>query len=189
MNVFNTDEDQRFLIPIPRIFYSFFHETLFPECTVCGKSLLDEGVSYFIEKAYRKGEVIFEYAMCDDCKDGMGGELSMESMMNIANYFMEHGDLIARRAELMQNFDNSVKPWVSECLFTGKLRSECEMYQLCAACEGRNLVVSFLPFMVSEDAIEDIQSLLSKETKESFDKFTREVLNPPVDLKNIPILI
>lgn len=189
MHLSNTDENQNFTIPIPRIFYSFFHEGMFPECSVCGKALLTDDSSYFIEKCFQKGEVIFEYAMCDDCRTGMGEELSLESMMNLAQYFMKHGDLLERRKSLINQFDNSVKPWVEECLFTGKLRTDCESYQICATCEGRNLVVSFFPFMVSWDAIEEIQGLLSKQTKESFDKFTREVLNPPVDLEHIPILI
>ncbi len=181
--------DQFFTIPIPRIFHSFFHEGMFPECSVCNKKLLVDEVSYFIEKAYQKGEVAFEYAMCDDCRMSMGEELSLESMMNLANYFMEHGDLIARRELLMDNFDNSVKPWINECLFTGKLRSECKSYQICAECDGENLVVSFLPFMISSEAIEEIQSLISKKTRDSFNGFIRDVLNPPVDFKDIPILI
>ena len=189
MNFTDIDESQSFTLPIPRIFYSFFHEAPFPECTACGRSLLEDGVEYFIEKAYQKGEVIFEYAMCNDCKMGMGEELSMESMMNLANYFLEHSELFDRRPHLMQRFDNSVKEWLEKCIFTGRRRNECDTYQICAECEGRNLIVSFLPFMVSGEAIEEVQGLLSKQTKESFDKFTKEVLNPPVDLKNIPILI
>ena len=189
MNITDIDESQSFSIPIPRIFYSFFHEAPFPECTACGKALLEDGVEYFIEKAYQNGEVIFEYAMCDECKSGMEEELSLESMMNLANYFMEHGDLIERRTHFMERFDNSVKEWLDECIFTSNKRSESETYQICAECEGRNLIVSFMPFMVSYEAIEEVQGLLSKQTKESFDKFTKEVLNPPVDLKNIPILI
>ena len=189
MDFTDLDNNQHFTIPIPRIFHSFFYEAPFPKCSVCGSSLLDEGVEYVIEKAYQKGEVIFEYAMCSDCREGVSEDISFESMMNLAHYFMEHGDMIERRGRLMQNFDNSIKEWIDECLFTGKKRSECENYQICAECEGRNLVVSFLPFMVSTEAIEEIQGLISKETKESFDRFTREVLNPPVDLKNIPIII
>ena len=182
-------EDQIFTIPIPRIFHSFFHEGMFPTCSVCEKNLLEDEVSYYIEKAYQRGEVAFEYAMCDECKMSMGEELSMESMMNLANYFMEHGDLLARREKLIADFDNNIKPWVNECLFTGKLRSECESYQICAECEGTNLVVSFLPFMISSDAVEEIQQLISKKTRDSFDGFVRDVLNPPVDFKDIPILI
>jgi len=183
-----SDDNQSFTIPIPRIFHSFFHEGMFHECTACSKQLLD-GASYFIEKAYRKGEVVFEYAMCDECRMGMGEEISFESMMNIADYFMSHANLMERKDCLLQNFDNTVKPWLEKCLFTEKPRIECESYQICAECEGRNLLVSFMPFMISEDATEEIQSLISKQTRESFDRFTKEVLNPPVDLKNIPILI
>jgi hypothetical protein len=90
-------EEQFFTIPIPRIFHSFFHEGMFPACSVCDKKLLEDGVSYFIEKAYQRGEVAFEYAMCDECRMSMGEDLSVESMLNLANYFMEHGDLLARR--------------------------------------------------------------------------------------------
>jgi hypothetical protein len=183
------DDNQSFTLPIPRIFYSFFHEGMFPECSVCSRPLLNDGTSYFIEKAYRKSEVIFEYAMCDECRSGMGEEISFESMMNLTEYFMEHGDLMLRRDRLMRNFDNSVKPWLDECLFTGEKRTEIDDYQICAECSGTNLVASFLPFMISGNATEEIQSLISKQTRESFDKFTREVLNPPVALKNIPILI
>jgi hypothetical protein len=43
--------------------------------------------------------------------------------------------------------------------------------------------------MISEDAVEEIQQLISKQTRESFDGFVRDVLNPPVDFKDIPILI
>jgi len=183
------DENQSFNIPIPRIFYSFFHEGMFPECTVCSKKLLNGKTSYFIEKAYQKGEVVFEYAMCEECRDEMSTEISSESLMNLADYFMKNGNLIERRATLLQNFDNTAKPWLEKCLFTEKKRSECESYQICAECEGRNLTLSFLPFMISETATEEIQSLISKQTRESFNRFTRDVLNPPVDLKNIPILI
>ena len=94
-----------------------------------------------------------------------------------------------RREELIQNFDNSVKPWLDECIFTGEKRLECSNYQICAECRGTNLIVSFLPLMVSFHATENIQQLMSKKTRESFDRFVREKLNPPVDFKDIPVLI
>lgn len=182
-------ENNNFTVPVPRIFHSFEKEGIFTNCTVCDSFLLEEGVSYFIEKAFKGNEVIFEYAMCDNCREGIEEEISLESMMNLGNYFMEHVDMYERYETLIHKFDNSVKPWVDKCLFTAKPRIECESYQICAACEGANLIVSFLPFMVSSDAAEEMQMLMSKKTRESFDGFIRDVLNPPVDFKDIPILI
>ena len=184
------DSDNRsFSVPIPRIFYSFFHEGMFPKCSVCETPLLKDGVSYYIEKAYNKGEVVFEYAMCNDCRSSMEDEISEESQVSIFNYFFEHMDVMQSHGELIENFDNSVKPWLASCLLTGTKREETESYQICAECEGSNLVVAFLPLMISSDATEEMQKLISKKTRESFDGFVRDVLNPPVDFHDIPMLI
>lgn len=188
MDFINTEESS-FLIPIPKIFYSFFHEGLFPNCTVCETPLLHDGVSYYIEKAYNKGEVVFEYAMCNDCRCSMEDAISEESQMAIFNYFFEHFDVMKEHADLISQFDNSVKPWVEKCLLSGRKRDEIDCYQICAECDGPNLVVSFLPFMISSEVTEEMQGLLSKKTKESFDGFVRDVLNPPVDFHDIPLLI
>lgn len=181
-------DDQNYSIPIPRIFYSFEHDGIFQHCTVCHNYLLENDVSYFIEKAYRGKEVVFEYAMCTECRDSMETELSMESMVNIGNYFIEHVNM-NYRAELLDNFDNNIKPWMDECIFTGAKRSESQDYQICAECQGTHLMVSFLPLMISSTAIEEIQELMSKKTRDSFDRFVRNSLNPPVDFKDIPVLI
>ena len=188
MQLINSDNNS-FNVPVPKIFYSFEKEGIFTNCSVCDSFLLEEGVSYFIEKAFKGTEVIFEYAMCDNCREGMGEEISLESMMNLGNYFMENVDMHERYETLIAQFDNSIKPWVEKCLFTEKQRGECESYQICALCEGSKLIVSFLPFMVSSGAAEEMQELMSKKTRESFDGFIRDVLNPPVDFKDIPVFI
>ena len=188
MDFIETDE-KSFLIPIPKIFHSFFHEGMFSRCSVCDISLLKEGVSYYIEKAYNKGEVVFEYAMCNECRVSMETYISEESQMAIFNYFFEHFDAMKEHAELLEKFDNSVKPWLETCLLTGRRRDETACYQICGECNGPSLVVSFLPFMISSEATEEMQGLLSKKTRENFDGFVREVLNPPVDFHDIPLLI
>ena len=189
MEFLNTNENQSFSVPIPRIFHSVFHRGMFPECSVCEAPLLKDGVSYFIEKAYRRGEVVFEYAMCSNCRSSIENEISDESQMAIFNYFFEHMDVMRSHGGLIDGFDNSVKPWLASCLLTGAKREEMESYQICAECEGANLIVSFLPLMISTSVTEEMQELLSKETRESFDSFVRDVLNLPVDFHDLPLLI
>lgn len=179
---------QQYSMPIPKIFHSVEHGGVFKYCSVCKIYLLDDEISYFIEKAFRGTEAVFEYAMCSNCRDSMETEVSMESMMNIGNYFLEHVN-ISYRKELMETFDNNIKPWLNECIFTGNQMNECQDYQICAECQGANIMISFFPLMISSQAVEEIQQLMSKKTKENFDRFVRDTLNPPVDFKDIPMLV
>jgi hypothetical protein len=43
--------------------------------------------------------------------------------------------------------------------------------------------------LVSSEATERIQKLLSKKTREGFGGFVRETLNPPVDFQDVPVLL
>ena len=142
-----------------------------------------------LEKIYQAREVIFEYAVCESCKSEMNGQISAESLVNLADYFMDHYQGFEQREPLLKTFDNSIHEWINECIFTGTLRSECQDFQLCAECAGDQLTVSFMPFMVSGHATEEIQSLLSEETQKSFRRFSQNVLNPPADVKNLPVFI
>ena len=180
---------ERFQVPIPRAFHSFELGGPFDKCMVCGRDILKDGTTYFIEKAYRSGEVVFEYAICDSCRGDANEMISFESMSNIGIYLMEHSDALARRSALLNSFDNSVVPWLDSCFFTGTERSECPDFQICAECLGDQLVVSLLPMLISQEAGETFQSLMSKQTRDNFDGFTRETLNPPVDYHAPPLLI
>jgi hypothetical protein len=180
---------ERFQVPLPTIFHSFEKESPFSECVACGRKLLVGGVTYFIEKAYRRGEVIFEYAICDSCRCAANEMISLESMSNLGAYLAENIESFMSRGELLEGFDNSVQPWLKKCFFTETPRETCENFQICAECDGPNLVVSLLPMMISEEAAEIFQSLMSKRTRESFGDFTRETLNPPADFHDIPLLV
>jgi len=178
-----------YTVPIPKIFHSFELDAPFEKCSACEAPLLGTGTPYFIEKAYKANEVIFEYAMCDECREGMGKEMSDESKANIELFFMENINMIERFGTLFHSFDNSIKPWLDRCVITGKQRSECEGFQICAQCENDQIIVALAPMMVSSEATEQIQKLLSKKTREGFDGFVKDTLNPPVDFQDVPMLL
>jgi hypothetical protein len=179
-------ELEEFSVPIPTCFFSTEHGTPFTSCTMCSTLLISNDINYFVEKYYRNHNIVFEYAICEQCKNSMSDGISNESMFNMSKYFMENVDIL-KRIHLLETFDNSIVPWMNNCIFTDRQRSNCSEYQLAAQCCGDQLIVSFLPFMVSMQATEEIQTLISKATKENFDKF-REKLNPPVNINDLVIV-
>ena len=177
---------EEFTVPIPTCFYSTELGTPFKACTMCSTVLIDSDINYFVEKYYRNHNVVFEYAICEQCKNSMSDEISDKSMFAMNKYFMENVDIM-NRILLLETFDNSIVPWLKNCIFTNRERSECGEYQLAAQCCGDQLIISVLPFMVSIQATEEIQSIISKKTKENFDKF-RKKINPPVDVNDLVIV-
>ena len=175
-------------VPIPTCFHSIELGGPFKSCTICKCDLLNSDKDYYIEKVFRDANVEFEYAICENCKSELSGKVSMKSMMNIGNYFMKNFDMESRIA-MINNFDNSIIPWIERCIFKGIARSNCRDYQLSSQCHNDQLIVSILPFMVSFEATKEIQETISKETKENFDKFVKEVLNPPSTLKDLPVIV
>ena len=91
--VFNVLQEFDFVpnfIPLPAVFHSFAEEGPFTKCTICNEFLLEDGNPYLIHKAFHRGEVIFEYAMCLHCRSKMQEELSAESLERINSYMDQY---------------------------------------------------------------------------------------------------
>lgn len=172
-------------VPIPKEFWSFADGEPFRACVVCGESLLaDGGRFYVIEKAYSKGEVVFEYAICLSCQQQLEAELSQQSIKLIAHYFDEHVDWSQIRGlrELSSSGKDAALSGLSRCLITGKQASECKEYHILTACFGGNLLES--PFLIGDEAVESIQKLVSRKTRDRLDGFVEEFLGLPPAVKN-----
>ncbi len=188
---FNYDE-------IPRIFRSFDSGKYLDKCIICEKNLMDENTHYMIEKAIKKYpgyntvDVIFEYAICLECAEEMRKTMSQESQQRITAYFDEHTDLFNRWLDFSQKDDFNIDDWLDNCLITGSKRDELEQYQVYAQCVGNQMIYSFFPFMISESAIEDMQELLSKKTRDEMDGFIDEHFGLPPEIRKLirdPILV
>jgi len=173
-------------IPIPPLFFSAQHGRPFDACVACERPLLVDGVSYLIEKAYRNGEVTFEYALCTACHANIAEDLSAESMQRIETHFEERVDLVDRSDALLEWADDDAEPWVETCILTKRRRRDCAEHQLLAECRGGELVLGVLPFMLSGAAMEDLFRLLSKKTRESLDDFTGRYLGMPPEFAEPP---
>ena len=178
-------------IPVPKTFHSFATGKPFGHCVVCEKSLLENGTQYVIEKALKKypgfeaQDVIYEYAMCIGCCTRMRETLSSESLLVIDQYFDARVNLIERRTRMLQSAGLNVEGWLSHCLLTGTPRQDLSEYQLYAHCDGPDMLFSYLPYVISTQALTDLSDLISAETKDILDDFIDEHFGLPPELKQL----
>ena len=151
-------------IPLPEIFWSFETGKPIEHCSLCGRDLMVAGTNYLIEKAFLKGETIFEHALCLGCYQKTHESLSEESRARINAYFSEHVDMDRRQEALMQEHGADHEKWIGHCLVKGFPVQEVEEYQLYGFCIDQDLVFSGAPYVLCGEVIEEILELLSPET-------------------------
>jgi hypothetical protein len=177
--------DRYNVIEIPKVFKTFISEEYFRNCIICDKYLLNNETEYVIEKVISSGYVELEYSMCLDCVEKMRQKMSKESMERINRYFEENFNFYARRYNLLVSQSSNINDYISSCLFKDKPVHELEEYQLLGYCRGDKMLLSVFPYVVSKDAIEEVQELLSVKTREELDDFTDRYFGLPPDLKEI----
>ena len=178
-------------IEIPPIFYCHATRKPFEECLVCKRNLLETDVQYVIEKAIRQyrgfsaKDVAYEYAICLECNTKIQNTLSDDSKKLINNYFSKKTDLAIRRQQLLKEKGTNVNAWLSNCLIYQTPESETLEYQIYAHCDGPHLLFTYMPFMISGRAIEEIADLLSTNTKDIMDDFVDQHFGLPPEIKTI----
>ena len=170
------------LICLPEVFHSFTEEGPFPKCTLCNEPLLEDGTLYLIHKAFHRSEVIFEYAMCLPCRAKMQEELSTESLEHI-NRYMNQFHIEDRNEQLLEEYGTEVAPWISHCLISGKPIEGENEYHYYAFCDGPDLVFNGLPMALAGGVDEELNELLSRQTRDRLDGFVEEQFGLPPELK------
>lgn len=168
--------------PIPETFWSFETSETFKACSLCGKDLIGEGSQYLIEKAFKKTEVIFEYAMCFSCREKTMEDLSDKSLERMAHYFDEHVDLEERSKQLAEVDRSSLDAWISHCIIKGTPIEDSAEYHICGNFTGLNLILDILPYALSHEAMEEIIDLLSPETLGVFNDLSDKLFG--IDMPN-----
>ena len=145
---------------IPREFHSEYEERPFQSCTRCGEMLAEIAEGYQVFKLYRGGEAIYEYALCHPCHAGAVREFSVESRQRLEAYHRQRVSLNLGRGK---------------CAVCGNARGEGgePEFSLTAACQGHRLLHAL---MVCGLCRQEMQSLLSKETRKVWDRFVNENL-------------
>ncbi len=163
----------------------------FQQCTICGKNLLLDGTQYVIEKAIKKypgfgaQDVLFEYALCMDCLTNMHKAISEQSVKLTTEYFQSRVNLSARREQLLREAGLRLEAWLSHCLLTGLPQAELDDFHLYAHCDGGDLLFTYLPYLISAQAIDELAGLLSAHTRGVLDDFIDQHFGLPPELRKM----
>lgn len=154
------------------------------KCSVCETLLLD--TDYFtIAKAYSKGKAILEALQCFSCQMNSKSYASAQSMENIMLYsgrrFNEFiQDSIQRRLYHLQD---------PACLITGEELDPHDTFELYTF----NIPGSGLDdhnfLLIGPTAVEQMSELLSRETRESWGRFTDRLAPDMPDVYVSPMFL
>lgn len=167
---------------IPDRFYNEDTQSPFVECVVCNEDLNNK--VYFVEKAYKrypgeeKHEVIFEYAMCQECAEKKNKDLSEESKTNIMEFMNER-----MMAGVMHDFEEEQRD--THCMVSGKSLEECDEYVIYGQFNGHKMQVGMFPYTLSGEVLDEVTELLSEETLGEIDDFIGDYFSGPPEFKEL----
>ncbi|MDO5510275.1 MAG: hypothetical protein Q4F57_06235 [Weeksellaceae bacterium] len=153
----------------------------FEHCSMC-EELLEQKL-YFVEKAYEQNPetlehfVLFEYALCQNCKQQSLSQISKESMNRIREFMDAQQEELAHSWQLMENSG------LEHCAFTGTPLQEMKEFHLVAAIENGRYRMK--PMIVGPHTIQKYQDLLSDHTQQFFDDFFNDFVDIPPALAKI----
>lgn len=171
---------------IPLNFHNSLSEKPFQECGICNRNLRDNNLAYLIEKAFRRfpenggEELLFEIAVCHGCASEMRTQLSEDSRSAVNQFF--YNEFMTRLQELRNADDDYL---MSHCMITGKPLQEMQEYQIYAHCQGNMMADHGAAYILSGEVIEQIQELLSEETRDQLSKFNDDHLGTPPEIQKI----
>ena len=155
----NDESPEQELPPIPEELYSDYEERPFRCCTRCGETLEHFEDGYKISKVIKRGEVIFEYALCFPCLERMMEESSEESQERLMQFQNER---------LREEVDNT-----RECALCDHTRDTLEVpeFALVAGCVGHGVLESH---MVCIHCMDEMSELVSEKTRNQWNRFVEE---------------
>ena len=185
--------------PIPKAFLSDLTGEPLSHCMVCEAELLKSGTPYIIEKSFKvyRGELtatntIFEFVMCIWCAMQTRNSLSKQSLEAMERFMKENGNLQGRSEKLLAAENPDPELWLNHCLVSGAPADDLEEFQICGQFQGSEMICSEFPFLISGPVMDQMAELMSPETLDELDRFTREHVNGPPELAELldrPLLV
>lgn len=176
---------------IPKIFHSLEHDGLFKSCLTCNRRFDKIDEPYIINKVFQGPECVFEFAICQTCREETIESFSEESKTRLRK-MAEENPILQKRSERFTDSENH-EEWTSECAHCAAPASEIENFTTECLSFGDYMVYDPYPILVCDSCIEKNQKLLSETTQDQWNRFILDNFEgPPADaLKpdKVPVLV
>lgn len=161
----------------------------FEACLMCGETLNEESL-YSVTKVFRNYpaldscQLLFEHAICLVCAEKAKASLSKESLQAVQEYQLTH---------LSERENRTPNNPLAHCLFSEKALDEEDEFAYYGFFKGFQLMEGAFPFAVGQTAMDEMQELLSPETKDFLDDFIDTYFSGPPEwkelLKDSPVVL
>lgn len=170
--------------------FSLFHShetgAPFAFCFSCSLPLQENEQPFLVSKSFHRGECVFEYALCEDCRGHLCEEFSEESQRNLANFFESRTELLHRSDRLYGTWE--IGAWVEKCAFCDAPRDGAESYSMGGLFMANGILFDPYPLCICSKCEESVQECLSKATRDIWDDFLASHFDgPPANLQNLPV--
>lgn len=164
------DHDLQQPPPIPPDLRCEYEERPFQNCTRCGESLPDFPGGFQISKAYKRGECVMEYALCDHCRTKMMEEFSQESKKRLAQF---------------QDEEVTLDRGLDSCAVCNAERKAPGMddFVITGVCEGLALLHSV---MICGKCGDTVQGMISQKTRDTWRRFVDDNFPGPPPVDSLP---
>ncbi len=158
----------------------------FAHCFACRLPLDGIGQPHLVSKSFHRGECVFEYALCEDCRGHLCEEFSEQSQQTLASYFLSRANLPERSEALGGNW--SAEAWLEHCVLCKVLRSDTESYSVGGLFLANGILFDPYPLCICGNCEERVQECLSKATRDIWDDFLATHFDgPPANLQDLPV--
>lgn len=163
------DEDQS--EPIPELLHSLYLDGPFKQCVECDMPLDEIDSPYSIQKAYRNGEPVVEFALCDACQEALHESFSTETRQKLTEVFEEKATLgLGLEACALCQID----------------RNATREFNVSAQCFGDRM---FFSLCICIECLLTLNEHVSKKTRDSRNDFmNRNFPGVPAD-SDVPVMI
>ena len=187
-----------FFSPIPQLLWSEYSGKPFFRCIDCEVPLLESN-AYVVQKRFVAGEAVFEMAMCERCREKMAREYSEETKQKITAWMNSQfrsqaeetqsasdGPHVIEVREIEEDKEGHelLHQCMDFCSICGTEREKCHRYSIAGLCRDNEIVaqitpVSRTPLVVCEKCEHGMADLISRKTRDSWDRFVEEHFDGP----------
>ena len=191
-------ESDPWRLPLPKLFWSEYHNGPFPRCIDCDVPLLETD-AYFVQRNFVGSQPVFEMAMCHSCQKTLSEQCSKKTTTAVNLQMMAW---LLEGVGQLREFESAkdvLGVCIDSCIGCRQPRIECHRFATGGLCTGQDLIVhadltSRSPFVICENCQLEVSELISEKTRDVWDRFMEQHFDGPpgIDLDvptGSPILI